>query len=180
MLFCGLMCEKVTMTNCFVPNPLSTVKVHKGLGLVMKPAVTGRVWVVSVLSISSVNTNAVDIHTTSLYTFWHLRLGDNSVTVCKVYIHAYGLVCSLNLPPGYMNVCFCTWFVCVCMLCAVGKGDSQTHGTWQVCKQVPETPEPQCLCVYVYMSVLVGSYVDLLTATPVTGCWLSILLFLPA
>ena len=57
MLFYGFMCEKVTMTNCFVPNLLSTVEVHKGLGLVMKPAVTGRVWVVSVLSISSVNTH---------------------------------------------------------------------------------------------------------------------------
>jgi len=42
------LCEKVTMTNCFVPNLLRSVQVHKGLGMVMKPAVTGRVWVVSV------------------------------------------------------------------------------------------------------------------------------------
>lgn len=56
------MCEKVTMTNCFVPNLLCTIKVHKGLGLVMKPAVTGRVWVVSALSISSVNMLQTHMH----------------------------------------------------------------------------------------------------------------------
>lgn len=57
MLYYSYMCEKVIMTNCFVPNLLCSVEVHKSLALVMKPAVNGRVWVVSVLSISSVNTH---------------------------------------------------------------------------------------------------------------------------
>ncbi len=99
------------------------------------------------------HTHAVDTHThthththmctASLYSFWHPRPGDNSVTVCKVCMRACGFVCPPNLPPGSMIVCFSA---CVC--CWQGRQSRHmAHGKC-VSKSQKHLSPSVCVCVF--------------------------------
>lgn len=109
----------------------------------MKPAVTGRGCVVSSLSISSVSTHVLHIHTWILLSA-HFGIQDQRIIVspCKVCVRACTALCTLR--TCLLAACVC---ICACMPCDVGRG--RQSDTWQERKQVPETPEPQCVCAHV-------------------------------
>lgn len=112
--------------------------------------------------------------TASLYSFWHSRPGDNSVTVCKVCMH--GFVRTLTLPPGCMSVCFCAPLCVSCILLAGETARRMAHGKCVSKSQKHLSPS---VCVYVFVCLFVCMCAcrwvpmlrgDRLTTAPVTEC----------